>query len=321
MKIHVGSQNKIEIQAVREAVTMYPNLFPEPEVEGIDVSVDTFGHPKKLDETVQGAIQRAKASYEGSHCSFGIEGGLMEVPHTKTGYMEVGACAIYNGKDIFLGLSPAFEWPKNVNDFILEGKGDASLAFKQFGYTHHEKLGKETGELSGDGPLTAKGIADVTDSAHNFAETLLQWGCNHIDLAVVSGSIRCAETIAIIWRILHENCITIGVCDMRKDYFSTVEEDRGWAELYANHKSELLQRIAEVGEKKAVLEYAADLVRPCAERTIARVEKGVADGCRSFIVVTHAPHDTIIEGHFSLVEMSQSHTNCLEQGKYWMFGI
>ena len=172
MKIHVGSQNKIKIQAVREAVALYPNLFPEPEVEGIDVNVDTFGHPKNLDETVQGAIQRAKASYNGSHCSFGIEGGLMEVPHTKTGFMEVGACAIYNGKDIFLGLSPAFEWPKNVNDFILEGKGDASLAFKQFGYTHHEKLGKETGGVMGF--LTGQRLTREDQTRYSIIMALIQ---------------------------------------------------------------------------------------------------------------------------------------------------
>ena len=96
----------------------------------------------------------------------------MEVPHTKTGFMEVGACAIYNGKDIFLGLSPAFEWPKNVNDFILEGKGDASLAFKQFGYTHHEKLGKETGGVMGF--LTGQRLTREDQTRYSIIMALIQ---------------------------------------------------------------------------------------------------------------------------------------------------
>jgi len=73
----------------------------------------------------------------------------MEVPFTKTGFMEVGACAIYDGKNIHLGLSPAFEWPQKVNDLIISGKADASQAFKQLNYTHHEKLGNEKGGIVG----------------------------------------------------------------------------------------------------------------------------------------------------------------------------
>ena len=149
MKINVGSQNKTKIQAVLDAVNLYPNLFFEPNVTGIDVNVDVFGHPKNLEENIQGAIKRAKEAYIDCDYSFGLEGGLMEVPFTKTGFMEVGACAIYDGKNIHLGLSPAFEWPQKVNDLIISGKADASQAFKQLNYTHHEKLGNEKGGIVG----------------------------------------------------------------------------------------------------------------------------------------------------------------------------
>src|SRR5258708_2035573 len=140
MKIHVGSQNKTKIQAVRNAVALYPRLFPQAEIMGIDVSVELFGHPKNLNETVAGAIERAKKAFKKCTYSFGLEGGLMEVPYSKTGFMEVGACAIYDGKTMHLGLSPAYEWPKEVTKMILSGKTDASHAFKQLGYTQHEKL-------------------------------------------------------------------------------------------------------------------------------------------------------------------------------------
>ena len=73
----------------------------------------------------------------------------MEVPYSKTGFMEIGACAIYDGKGFYLGLSPAFEWPKEVTKLILDNKADASQAFKQLDLTHHEKLGAVKGGIIG----------------------------------------------------------------------------------------------------------------------------------------------------------------------------
>ncbi len=149
MKINVGSKNKTKIQAVKDALRLYPDIFKQPRVIAIDVNVDRFGHPKNIEQTIQGATKRAKEAFTDCAYSFGLEGGLMEVPFTKTGHMEVGACVIYDGKKIHLGLSPAFEWPKKVNDLIISGKADASQAFKQLGYTRHEKLGNEKGGIVG----------------------------------------------------------------------------------------------------------------------------------------------------------------------------
>ena len=149
MKIHVGSKNKIKIQSVVDAIALYPELFPKAQIIGVDVIVEEFGHPKNLEETISGAIARAKNAFEGSNYSFGLEGGLMEVPHTKSGFMEVGACAIYDGKNIVLGLSPAFEWPKGVTELIREGKADGSQAVRQLGITEHEKIGATKGGIVG----------------------------------------------------------------------------------------------------------------------------------------------------------------------------
>jgi len=71
--------------------------------------------------------------------------------------MEVGACAIYDGKDICIGLGPSYEWPIEVTKMIVSGKADASQAFKQLGYTHHQKLGAQVGGIIGlltEGRLT-----------------------------------------------------------------------------------------------------------------------------------------------------------------------
>lgn len=157
MKINVGTTNAVKIAAVKDAVSLYPKLFPDPEIGGVEVKVELYGHPKNISETMEGAIGRAKQAFVNCDYSFGLEGGLIEVPRSRSGYMEVGACAIYNGKEFYTGLSPAFEWPERVTEMIFKGQADASQAFKQLGLTEHEKLGAMPGGIIGfltDGKLT-----------------------------------------------------------------------------------------------------------------------------------------------------------------------
>lgn len=149
MNINVGSKNKIKITAVKEAVKLYPKLFPNPKVTGFEVNIPLFGHPLNLQETVEGAIKRAKEAFVECDYSFGIEGGLMEIPHSKTGFIEVGVCAVFDGKNLCLGLGPGYEWPKEVTKLILNKKADASLAFNQLRLTHHKKLGAIKGGIVG----------------------------------------------------------------------------------------------------------------------------------------------------------------------------
>lgn len=144
MKINVGSKNNTKINAVKEAVAV-SEMLKNFEVIVFPVEVPEFGHPKSLQESVDGAIARAKKSFQDCQYSFGIEGGLMAVPETKTGFMEVGVCAIYDGTNIHLGLSPAFEWPKKVLDKILNEGLDGSQAVKAAGLTEEEKLGANGG--------------------------------------------------------------------------------------------------------------------------------------------------------------------------------
>ncbi len=157
MKVGVGSKNKTKVQAVVDALSEYP-LFTGAEITGIAVQVEEFGHPKNLDETVAGAVDRAKQAQEGNDYGFGIEGGLIQVPYSKTGYMEVAACAIFDGKQVHLGLSPACEWPKEVIDGILNKGMDGSQAMKAAGLTTEEKLGENRGFID----IVTKGRMDRT---------------------------------------------------------------------------------------------------------------------------------------------------------------
>src|SRR5437868_3874063 len=118
MKIHVGSKNSTKVNAVAEVLKNYPD-FKDAQVVGVEVKVEEFGHPKGFDQIIEGACDRARQAFLDCDLSFAIESGLIEVPKTKTGHMEIAACAIYDGKNFHLGLSPAFEWPKAVANKII----------------------------------------------------------------------------------------------------------------------------------------------------------------------------------------------------------
>ncbi|MEK7183967.1 MAG: DUF84 family protein, partial [Patescibacteria group bacterium] len=143
MKIGVGSKNKTKVNAVAEILLDYPR-YRDAAIAGVDVQIEQFGHPKSLEATVNGAVDRAKQAYPDHDLGIGIESGLMPVPQTKTGHMEVAVCAIYDGAQIYLGLSQAYEWPPKVLDKILSGM-DGSQAIKATGLTQQEKIGEEDG--------------------------------------------------------------------------------------------------------------------------------------------------------------------------------
>ncbi len=147
MRILVGTRNQTKIQAVVLALSQ-SEKFKDAEVSGIEIHHDEFGHPATLLATIEGAKDRALKAFIDCDYSIGIEGGLMEVPETKSGYMQVEACVIYDGVNFHMGLSPAYEWPKVVLDMIMNQGLDGSQALKQAGLTDQEKIGTAGGGIS-----------------------------------------------------------------------------------------------------------------------------------------------------------------------------
>ena len=146
MRVTVGSKNQTKVQAVANAFEE-STLFESVEIVPVDVVTEEFGHPIGMSKVVEGAIDRAEQAYEEGDLGVGIEGGLIEVPGSKSGYMEVAACALFDGKRYHLGLSPAYEWPKPVVDLIVNNGLDGSQALKRAGFTSHEKLGTAEGGI------------------------------------------------------------------------------------------------------------------------------------------------------------------------------
>lgn len=144
MRINVGSVNPIKVEAVKEIVSDYPYL-KSADINAVDTKSDVSDQPKTLAETVQGAANRAKNSFHDCDFSFGIESGLMAVPGTKTGFMDVCVCAIYDGKEFHLGLSSAWEAPKKVVKFMLEEGLNMNDAALKAGFTDSPKVGSAEG--------------------------------------------------------------------------------------------------------------------------------------------------------------------------------
>ncbi len=146
MKIAIGSTNEIKVGALKELAPQY-EILAQAEVVFVSVPSNVSEQPKSIGETVEGAKNRAFGAFPGYALSFGIESGLIEVPHTKTGMMDVCVCAIFDGTEYHIGLSPAFECPPKVMGFVRNEGMDLNQAFFRAGITENPKLGNAEGAV------------------------------------------------------------------------------------------------------------------------------------------------------------------------------
>ena len=150
VRVCVGSTNENKINAVRETIRNY-DFLAGADVVAANVNSGVAEQPKSINETIRGAMNRAKAAFSScKDCNygFGLEDGLMEVANTKTDYMNVGACAIYDGKNFHIGLSSAYEYPHEVTRLVVEEGLDINQAFFKAGLTKNPKIGNAEGAVS-----------------------------------------------------------------------------------------------------------------------------------------------------------------------------
>ncbi len=122
LRIIVGTMNPAKLEAVKEILQDYSHL-KDATVVGVKANSGVSEQPKTLDETISGAMNRARGAFSDCTYSFGIESGLFPVPHTKSGYMDVCAVAIYDGKDFHLGLSSRGNFPIPRSSISCSTKG------------------------------------------------------------------------------------------------------------------------------------------------------------------------------------------------------
>lgn len=145
--IVVGSTNLVKIQAVKEVLLAYPT-FVSSRILSHAAPSGISEQPMSLEETIQGAKNRAKGAFQVNpdcHYSFGIESGLIEAKGSSTGFIETSICCIHDGKNYHLGMSCGFEVPRKILDFVLRHKMDLSQACHAAEVTANPKLGSEEG--------------------------------------------------------------------------------------------------------------------------------------------------------------------------------
>ena len=69
----------------------------------------------------------------------------MAVPNTKTGFMDVCVCAIYDGSEFHLGLSSAWEAPAQVVHHMVHDGLDMNQAAFKAGLSTNPQLGAAEG--------------------------------------------------------------------------------------------------------------------------------------------------------------------------------
>jgi len=144
VKINIASPNPVKIAAVKETILDY-DFLKKAEIKSVIVDSGVSDQPKSLEETIQGAINRAKNAWPNCHYSFGLESGMMAVPNTKTGFMDVCVCVIFDGEEIYLGLSSAWETPEPVFKEMFENGLDMNEAAYKSGLTKNAKVGSAEG--------------------------------------------------------------------------------------------------------------------------------------------------------------------------------
>ncbi len=122
MKVLVGSQNPVKIEATKEVFRKY---FDQTNIIGINVPSEVSAQPVD-EEMFEGAKNRAlqlkkiseKKNFEADFF-IGIEGGIIKL--YSRWFASGVACLIDNQGRFCYGLSPCFELPGYIVDKLLSG--------------------------------------------------------------------------------------------------------------------------------------------------------------------------------------------------------
>jgi len=143
MRIAVGSERLSKQEGVRKAFSHY---FDCVEVMGVKCGSGVSNQPMSDDETIEGAVNRAKAALPHGELGVGIEAGIKPVKHSINGYLNTTWCAIIDA-DGFLtvGSAPDFEYPKAIIEAAHKGVEASASAAGLFGVDEMEL--KESGVI------------------------------------------------------------------------------------------------------------------------------------------------------------------------------
>ncbi len=147
MLIAVGSLNKVKIESVREAFKEFGF-----DTQIVAININYKEQPLGLEETLNGAIYRAKSAFNKVKADYGvgIEAGIISILDYN---LNIQIAAITNENITAIGFSPAFQLPRKIEGIVLKGVELDKAVEMVYGI-------KDIGEKGGIIELMSKGIID-----------------------------------------------------------------------------------------------------------------------------------------------------------------
>jgi inosine/xanthosine triphosphatase len=132
INVSVGSENIVKISAVREG---FDAVWPDTQFEFFPRSVESIvsAQPMTDEETIKGALYRARAVLGDADYGVGLEGGIHQIDQN---WFSCGWAVVVNrAGDTGIGSSPRIMLPPAVMDLIHQGMELADIDDRLFGIT------------------------------------------------------------------------------------------------------------------------------------------------------------------------------------------
>lgn len=169
MKIALGSKNPAKLKAVK---TAFEKMFPNDELIFVSLEVDSgvADQPLNDEETVKGAINRAKRALESAKADYGVgvEGGIHKVDsYWLTG--NIAAVVTKNG-NTGVGISTRVALPKQVQAEIERGAELNTAIASVYGLQDVGKKGGVLGLFTNGHTTRATASCDAVIAAIGFLQ-------------------------------------------------------------------------------------------------------------------------------------------------------
>ncbi|MCG8470673.1 MAG: inosine/xanthosine triphosphatase [Desulfobacterales bacterium] len=146
VRVCVGSENPNKQEAVKRAFAGFPK-FKGAEYLSYKAASGVSDQPLGYEETLMGADNRAREAFFSGKVTLGVglESGLVEVPGSTTGHMNLTACSLFDGEHFFRGVGPGFELPEIVCEMVVKGQQELDEAVHRAGLSDNTRIGYAQG--------------------------------------------------------------------------------------------------------------------------------------------------------------------------------
>lgn len=144
MFVNIGSKNPNKFNAVKEAFLLFEK-FKGADFRPIAAESGVSDQPIGYEETITGARKRALNAFINCDISVGLESGLVDIPLTRTGYMNLTICSIFDGKEYFIGAGPGFELPEKLTKLVVDANMELDEAILKSGVSDNPRIGYSEG--------------------------------------------------------------------------------------------------------------------------------------------------------------------------------